>query len=125
MTEINLDVGDNITKMLENLSHQIGTTADKIFPWYVKQAIIEGWMFLICNILALTVGIVLIRTCCKKANWERGNLSQTLTIVGFVLVLIAFPMLLFGLGHAVSCIINPNYAALHQLTADLSMLTGK
>jgi len=39
---VSVDVGQNITGLLEKLAVQMGTTVDKVFPWYVNQAYIEG-----------------------------------------------------------------------------------
>lgn len=38
-----IDVGKDIADLLEKLAQQIGTTVDKVFPWLITQAQIEGY----------------------------------------------------------------------------------
>ena len=53
-----VDIGQNLTSLLERLAQQIGTTADKVFPWYVQQAYIEGVTTLVAVAVLLIASIV-------------------------------------------------------------------
>ena len=48
-------------------------TADKVFPWYVKQSMIEGYTFLIISVTALVLGILAIFFSHSKVDFEEGN----------------------------------------------------
>jgi hypothetical protein len=57
-----LDVGENITMLIEKLAAQIGTTVDQIFPWYVKQQVVEGYtaVAIVLGFLALSAILIMV-----------------------------------------------------------------
>ncbi|MFA5208235.1 MAG: hypothetical protein WC428_06360 [Candidatus Paceibacterota bacterium] len=123
--KLSIDVGDNITRLLEKLAAQIGVTADKIFPWYVKQAIIEGYAGIIIWAVMTTIFTVLFGVLFKKSGGGRNGESHlsVLLIVGIVLLLcIAYTPLLSAW---ISKILNPEYAATTRLLAQIARLEPK
>lgn len=78
-----IDVGQNLTQLLEKLAKQIGTTADKVFPWYVGQSIIEGYTFFALLCIALIIGSVLLITSYKKERVDRNG-DPTIWLIPFI-----------------------------------------
>ena len=122
LVKASLDVGENITALLEKLAHQIGTTADQVFPWYVKQSVLEGWLFWASISAAVIIGLTIFIPSFKRADFRKGNKYAVTTIIGgFVLILTIITFFLGG-SQAITHISNPNYHALGAIVADLSKL---
>ena len=117
-----VDVGDNAIKLLEKIAEQIGTTADKVFPWYVKQSILSGYLYLIAVGIAFLTGILLMFRFYGKAEWDNGNRYTVLSVIGIVVSIFAFLFGIFGLSGSISQIYNPEYHALHNLVSEMSKL---
>ena len=120
-----VDIGDNITILLEKIAKQIGTTADKVFPWYVKQQILTGYLFLIIDGIALLLGGCLMFSFYGKADWNNGNRYVIFTIVGAVILFSALVGVAAGASKAITQIYNPEFHALQTLVKDMSQLTGR
>lgn len=123
-----LDVGDNITKLVRQLAAQIGTTTDKVFPWYVKQQVIEGWCWIGCSVFGMVVGF-----CISLAGlkiWDHGpkadnELSGAAIAIGIVIFATALLFLIFGMTGSLTQINNPEYYAIKSMTGDMARLVGK
>ena len=128
-----IDVGDNITVLLEKLAAQIGTTADKVFPWYVKQQVLEGHIWMSLSLSALFLGAILAIASWGKADFDGpGNryfmlagFGVVLFVFGFIFSVFGFIFSVFGAQGAITQIINPNYYALKSMTSDMAKLIGK
>ncbi len=124
-----IDVGDNITGMLEKIAGQLGTTADKVFPWYVQQASIEGWTALafltIAILIFLPTFLVSIRMAKSPEREDGPNASFFVCIVAGCILFFTF--LLGGMEgtEAVRKIMNPNYYAMKMMTRDIGNLVRK
>jgi hypothetical protein len=120
-----VDVGQNITSMLERLAQQIGTTADKVFPWYVQQAIVEGWT----TLGSLAIASVVIGTICGIAIWradyDKGNPAALVSVISGFVLFFALLGTVFEGPDAVRKIVNPNYYAMTMMTRDIGRLVGK
>lgn len=114
-----VDVGNNLTSLIEKLATQIGVTADKVFPWYVKQQVIEGFVFVGVTISLLILFGAVFFYSFKKADFENGNRYIVTTIGGAIFFLITLFVTAFCFGDAVAQIMNPEYAATHQLLQDI------
>ena len=119
---LNADIGNNLTQLLEKLGQQIGIAADKIFPWYVQQQIIEGWTQLCLNVGICLISIFIIIYCLPKTDFDEPDKYGILSIVGGFLFFVAFLVLCANLSMYITQIINPNYHAMHTLISDLSKL---
>jgi maltodextrin utilization protein YvdJ len=123
--DVNVDVGKNIATLLENLAQQIGTTVDKVYPWYVQQAQLEGVTFLIAVavfIFVVGMAFVIFITAAIRKESEPAQiasfLSGMLLIFGVVAVGIDGP-------DAVRKLLNPNYYAMKMITQDIGRLVAK
>lgn len=119
-----IDVGDNIQHLVEKLAQQIGTTADKVFPWYVKQQILEGIMFFVMDFIAFTFGIVLIYLF-RKASFEQESKETVFLSIGYVFIGLGFIFLFIGSVTSIAKIMNPNLYALQSMIKDMSILVGR
>lgn len=119
-----VDIGKNITEILEKLAHQIGTTAEEVFPWYVKQQVLEGWLYLVTDAVAFVLGLVFLLGFFSKADWksEGWNRYAVLSVIGAVVTTIAFGFFIFGFSNSVMHINNPNYYALKSMINDMARL---
>ena len=123
---VSVDVGKNVMELLEKLAVQIGTTADKVFPWYVKQQVIEGWMWLGISGGAIVISSIIAYCSLKKAEWKGGfNVFAYISIASCLSFLLATVFLVFGVMAAVTQIVNPEYYALKSLTSDMSKFLGR
>lgn len=120
-----VDIGDNITGLLEKLAAQIGTTADKVFPWYVQQAQLEGITCLAALGLFGLVALIIFLLNIRKADLENGNRYAAGVVIsaglGFFVV---FGFSVEGV-DGVRKILNPNYYAMKMMTRDVGRLTGR
>jgi len=117
-----IDIGDNVTKLLTELAGKIGTTADKVFPWYVKQAVIEGWTFIFAISFVLFIGTALIVLSWRKATFDHNNGPNrygVFLIIGIVFVSLAFIIGVLASTWAAGNILNPEYAAMSTLLGQL------
>lgn len=123
---VGLDIGNNLTGLLEKLANQIGLTVDKIFPYYVKQAKLCGYSAIIIPLAILTLFIVTeicLRTYNKKektiaikeeryyptTTWESVEIANI--IIGTIVLISMFILILYAVGH----IYNPEYHAINKL----------
>lgn len=123
-----VDIGKNLTGLIEKLAAQIGTTADKVFPWYVQQAANEGLTTLIATsaLLLLSVsfligGLVMVGSETREKRDVGGGMAF---ISGVVLVCV----LTIGMVEAVEAarkLMNPNYYAMTMMTRDIGRMAGK
>lgn len=124
--DVKVDVGDNLTSLLERLAQQIGTTADQVFPWYVAQVWYDG-VFTIA-ILVLFLVILLSVFCIGLWRFSRDNnddIGAGMAVVSSVLLVLLF---IIGASEgkiAATKILNPNYHAVSMLSQDIGKLTGK
>jgi hypothetical protein len=126
-TDVNasIDIGKNLTSLLERLAAQIGTTADKVFPWYVKQQVLEGWTYFALLIPFFVLGTVLCIKGFNKVDCDDENKYTVVLGVGVVLLILVFFACVANFGNAFTQILNPNYHALHAIITDMSGLAGK
>ena len=119
-----IDVGSNLTALLERLAAQVGTTADKIFPWYVQQQVIEGWVAAGISTIVAVAAVLLLRHF-KTADFERGNHSAVYAVIGCVLAGTLTLVTLVTAPHTISKILNPEFHAMRDLSHDVGRLVGK
>ncbi len=117
-----VDIGSNLTGLLERLASTIGTTADKVFPWYVKQQIIEGWVDLFIGIAVLTGLTILLLICSRRANWDEVNAYCPVVIVAGGVLGFAALIWFICFSTTIAHIMNPEYGAINQLLTDLGNL---
>jgi hypothetical protein len=119
-----VDIGKNLTHLMEKLAQQIGTTVDKIFPWYVKQEVVNAYTFLFISVTAVIISLFVFLYFKKKSVFceEEWNMPATLTIISGCCFLTAILILVFNFQGAVTSIINPEYNSLHNIIADMTKL---
>ena len=119
-----VDIGNNLTALVERLAAQIGTTADQVFPWYVQQQLIVGWTHLIMLALGWVAGLTLIACFYRKANGHTGE-GMAPVIAGTILCILT---LMFTIGESSSAlgqVLNPQFGAMHALAFDIGRMAGK
>ena len=122
--DITLDVGSEISSLLQKLADQIGVTVAQIFPWYVQQAWLEGVLFVALLLSFWAVFIPLLIVGAKKADFNNGNAWVPVTIAsGFVLTA-SLIFAAFETTRAITKIANPNFHAMKMLTKDIGKLRG-
>ncbi len=127
--EMKVDVGQNLTSMLERLAAQIGTTADKVFPWYVQQAQIEGAITVSLAGIALMLSLVALAYGVIKGKWDSGgdpdNLAAVATILGGILLVTSSLFSLLNVPGGVTKIYNPQFHAMQMMSRDIGRMVGK
>ena len=122
--QASIDVGKNLTELLEKLATQIGVTADKIFPWYVKQSVIEGWLYVAFWITGVSVALIMLIVSLRKLKFDEiGNPNRRLIgrVCGGVIAVICFISLIVA-PERISGILNPEYNAMSRLLGQLGNL---
>lgn len=117
-----IDLGKNVTSLLEKLADKLGVTVDKVFPWYVKQAKIFGWINLIASTLALLLFCSLGWYFNKRAVWDDGNPGNSACWLFLLFTTLAVPSIIvwfLNLQPSISAILNPEYKAVSDLLNDL------
>lgn len=122
---VTLDVGKNITGLIQQLAAQIGVTADKIFPLYVKQTIITGYTHLSLTLILFFIPLILGAFLYKKADFDNGNGPCVIFIICCIVLVLDIISLVFGLPTMIGQINNPEYFATQELIHDISMLAAK
>ena len=122
---VTLDVGKNITGLIQQLATQIGTTADKVFPWYVKQSVFEGYanlgmtcvLVVICFIISGLSFYIANKT--KNKEWLGGN------IIAGGLFIITLMFTCANISETITKIKNPEYHAMKNITTDIGRMVNK
>ena len=123
--DVSVDAGPNITSLLERLATQIGITVDKVFPWYVQQAQLEGTVTVVAILVALLVFGVAFTLSVRKADYKDGNFAAVLSVfTGIALGVSVLLVPLSGLDGYLKTV-NPNYYAMKMLTHDLGQLSAR
>ena len=120
-----VDVGENLTSLLERLAQQIGTTADKVFPWYVEQAYLQGVTTLVVLVFALVLFGVVFVLALRKADWNEGGIAAVLSIVSGVALLITLGGALLSGPIQVRKMMNPNFYAIQMIVEDIGKMRGR
>lgn len=120
--EMVVDIGSNLTSLLERLASASGTTVDKVFPWYVKQQVIGGWVDLFLGIAVLTGLTLLFLLCIRRSDWDETNAYCPAGIVVGVVLGFAALCWFISFSTIIAQIMNPEYAAMSALLADLGNL---
>lgn len=119
------DIGSETAALLEALARQTGTTVEKIWPWYVQQAQIEGWVFVVVLVTSALVGLVLFLANVRRADWYKGDLRAVASIIGLVILFICTIFFTLNAQSSISQILNPEYAAMNALTQHIGHLRGE
>lgn len=120
MTNLNVDLGENVLHLLEEFSKTIGTTADKVFPWFVNDQLICGYVSLITPLIIMLICFILIKSNLKKTDWEDMNLNGGIVVACSTISAIAFMVFTCSLPSSLSSILNPQYGAIKNLIYTLS-----
>jgi hypothetical protein len=123
--DVNVDIGKNLTSLLEKLAQQIGMTTEQIFPWYVQQAYVEGVTGLAGLGLGICIFSVVLIFSHKKADWDNGNghaWASLVSIFGLAAVLLFSCV---GGMTSVRKMMNPNFYAMQEITIHIGRLAGK
>lgn len=125
-TNVTIDVGEKMTGMLGALAEKLGMSVETMFPWYVKQQIIEGTMYLSIFSFFLLSGLLTVAVCWKPADFKYndndGNGWAWALIVGVILVIVGMVCFIFGGAPNISKVLNPEYHALKDVVRHLSFL---
>lgn len=133
---VSADVGQNLTGLVQKLAEQIGVTADKVFPWYIKQSGIEGRGFFVSCGLALAVallllvpGLILTIRGDPSSATRHYNYIHTPVVIGVLASILGAIFLLIGVIAAIlespaayAKIKNPEYYATRAFLQDVGNL---
>lgn len=115
-----LDVGPNLSQLLEQLASQIGTTVDVIFPWFVRQQVIEGITFLVILVVIVMISTAGLIVSLKKTKGEDAWLVGSM--MGILVLALSTLVGAIGSQQAISQIYNPEFHAVKELTRQISLL---
>ena len=126
--QVIVDVGSNITNLVQKLATQIGITADKIFPWYIHQAMMVGTIKLTAGLLLTTAFLGTMVWGIRSVNklprkWDTDFTPwYPIVIISGICGTIALVVTCICLPDCVSQIFNPQYWAVHAIMRDVAHL---
>ena len=138
-----VDVGDNTKELLKDggteLAKIIGkvvdflkTDAPKMFPYYVKQAYITGYVYMFVwggfEVICLIAAIVLILMANmyeKKDNDDFKTGCGVFAIIVFALFILGLVVGFFDVPGWIAMIKNPEYTAIQSVMDNASKFIGK
>lgn len=124
MTNLNVDLGENVLHLLEEFSKTIGTTADKVFPWFVTKQLVDGYVSLILPLVIVLVCFIIVKINIKKTDWDTVNIHNILVVVGIAVSAITFICFVSTISDSISSILAPQYGATKDLIYTLSRLVN-
>ena len=122
---LEIDVGARIAEILGSLANKIGTTANKVFPWYVKQQVLEGWSSIFVILVVSLISSVCALKTFKKADFDENVKETTIFVISVIIFVICLVLFSASFTTLLTQITNPEYHALGQLTRDMGNLIGK
>lgn len=111
-----------ITALLQQLTQQIGTTVDTIFPWYVQQAQMSAWATLVTLLIVIIGSTCLISIFAYLGKKTDEELFMASSVISFILLMIALLVSALASVDIYTGITNPEYHAVHKLLMDLSQI---
>jgi uncharacterized membrane protein YhaH (DUF805 family) len=128
-TNVAVDLGKNTTELIMKLAQAMGTTADKIFPWYVRQEYIGGIVALAISILALVLLGMAAAVSYKRAYDSHRDEYRNFWEIPALILTLAFILtacfVCLGMPSMVTSVVNPEYGAVHTMLRDIAQLKGK
>lgn len=121
--DVNVDVGPKLAEAMQQLAAQIGTTADKVFPWYVQQQLQEGVVG--CAVFIMLLGAMLLSgKLFLRASTARDKKYETdvYEVLGNGIFVFAVLVATAGATMApttITQITNPQYHAVKAITNDV------
>jgi len=118
-----VDIGNNTKELLQQLADKVGLTAEQVWPWYLKQQIIDAWVSIgwasFWVIISLA-NLLISRYFFKNDSENAGVLCIICFFVAFVLTIVVF-----GVNSPIDHLLNPEYHAMQALVADIAKIAGK
>jgi len=109
---------EKVAEVLQSLATQLGTTVEKLWPYLVKQQVIEGWVHLSTIVSLYLVLLVVFLSVRKQDGGFDGSEPNRYGVTKIIICVCTAILTLVALCCAsdiVSQILNPEYAALKDL----------
>ena len=120
-----IDIGSNITGLIQKLATQMGVAVEKVFPIYVKQSLIEGYtdlsIILIGNLIVICA-IIFLSLKRQKMNENEANSGDMFLRFACVVIFLLNAIFSAGYPTIISQILNPEYHAFQKITKDISRI---
>lgn len=110
-----LDIGKNTKELLEVLATKLGITIEQIYPYFIKQQIIEGYIFFFMVALCSIISIIIIKLNYHKADFDDPNKHAIFTIIGLIALGMTTIVIVCGTSTMLSGILNPEYNAIREM----------
>lgn len=115
------DIANKCLEMLKQLATQIGTTIDKLYPLFIKQAIVESWVHVIIYIALFLIIIALTIIAVKLIkNCFDDDIEMFVILTEFFLIIILIIYFFKTITTTVTGFVNPEYLALQNIIQQLS-----
>ena len=133
--------GDRVVKIIEQLASSLRMSVNELFPYYVRQSSLNGWLPILvwCGFEIFCLILIAILICfyfgfkknnppITEKNKDDTRASDVCGVATIILCLIFLVGLFVGIVQLpdwVTLIKNPEYAAIHNLINDASQLIKK
>lgn len=112
----------DITPLLEQLALKLGTTTEYLWGVMLKQAPIEGFVW-VAQFCAMLVGIFglyrLTKYLAKQDSWDEPHIVVPV-IFAWIVMGMFFLFIFLSVSTIVACFLNPEYWALEQILDKLN-----
>jgi hypothetical protein len=107
-------LSEELLKRLDALATKMGTTVDHLWPVLLRQQRIEGIYDVVVGLLLVVVCVAIWRATGKyiREHEYDSDIAWPVRVVG-IGIFGLFALVLFG--EAITCLLNPEYAALKAL----------
>jgi len=110
---VSIDVGNNTAQMLKGLADKLGLTVQQVFPYFVKQEIINGIEGVLAYLLFVLLSLVGLRWAQKE--YKKNPVEEFEFIRFFCVCLLIVSTIIFILGNSIGEIVNPQYYAIKDI----------
>jgi hypothetical protein len=126
---VSVDVGPNALHLLQQLATTLNTTVDKIFPWYVTQSSLEGYLTLGILASIFLTGLVMFTITYNillriPKGFDNFSVKLVLMIVSIAMLIASSMGLCSETRSSITKIQNPHYHAMQAITTDMGKLVG-
>jgi hypothetical protein len=123
---VSIDIGENTTSLIEKLAQQLGMTVEQIYPYYIKQAWLEGILPTCASGFLMVVWFIVVGSIFGSSylDWKEKGVYEGELLVGTGIVgTIVFLVISMWMVSAITRFLNPEYHAIQEIIHAISTLT--
>jgi uncharacterized membrane-anchored protein len=113
---------NNIYDILNNLGQSIGVAVNHIYEVYTKQAVVQGWFYLLTAMFLILFSVVLVIRAFSEGKKDKGKREENAIAIMVIASGFLIGISLFLIYVAINHFVNPEYFAIRSL---IQQITGR